>query len=170
MEARQEAGGVRARATAGAGGGSGWRDRAWRYVPLALWIGLILFASTGAMAAQNTSRVIGPLLKWLFPRLSESQLQSAHFAVRKLAHFTEYAVLALLAARAFHASSRLLLRRRWFAASLLLVVSVALLDEFNQSFNPARTSTIKDSLLDTVGGLTALTLLVSLRARRERRS
>ena len=121
------------------------------------------------MAASNTSRIIGPLLKWLFPDISEAQLLSAHFAARKLAHFTEYAVLALLAARAFLPSSKEFLRRRWLAASLLLVVSVALADEFNQSFNPARTGTIKDSLLDATGGLTALSALAYVRARRRRR-
>ncbi|HKP73773.1 MAG TPA: hypothetical protein VJT82_12600, partial [Pyrinomonadaceae bacterium] len=46
---------------------SSLRGRLWRYLPLALWLGLIFFASTGAMAAPNTSRIIGPLLKWLFP-------------------------------------------------------------------------------------------------------
>lgn len=149
--------------------GADWRGRAWRYAPLVAWTCFIFYASTGAMSASNTSRVIEPLLRWLVPDISEARLVAAHFLVRKLAHFTEYALLALLAARAFVGSAKTFLSRRWFVAALALVVAVALLDEFNQSFNPARTGTIKDSLLDTAGGLTALVVLTLLRARRMRR-
>lgn len=149
--------------------GADWRGRAWRYAPLVAWTCFIFYASTGAMSASNTSRVIEPLLRWLVPDISAAQLVAAHAITRKLAHFSEYALLALLAARAFAGSAKSFLSRRWFVAALALVVAVALLDEFNQSFNPARTGTIKDSLLDTVGGLTALALLTLLRARRMRR-
>jgi VanZ family protein len=135
---------------------SGWRGRLWRYAPLVGWIGFIFFASTGAMSASNTSRIIAPLFKWLFPGITEAQLLLVHFVVRKGAHFTEYAVLALLAARAFLPSTRGLLRRSPFAAAFALVTLVALLDEYNQSFNPARTGTIWDSLIDISGGAAAL--------------
>jgi VanZ family protein len=148
----------------------GCPSRLWRYAPLVAWAGCVLFASTGAMSASNTSRVIEPLLKWLFPNITEARLLAAHFAVRKCAHFAEYAILALLAARAFLPSTKTFLRRHWLVASLMLVVSIALIDEFNQSFNPARTGTIKDSALDTVGGLTALAVLAYLRARQARRA
>jgi VanZ family protein len=140
----------------------------WRYAPLACWIGFIFFASTGAMSASNTSRIIAPLFKWLFPGISEAQLLLVHFTVRKTAHFTEYAVLALLAARAFIPSTRRRLRRGWFVAALALVATVALLDEYNQSFNPARTGTIWDSLIDLAGGATALVLFGLWRRRRRR--
>jgi VanZ family protein len=145
-------------------------SRLWRYAPLVAWASFVLFASTGAMSVANTSRVIEPLLRWLFPNITEARVLSVHFAVRKCAHFTEYATLALLAARAFLPSAKNFLRRHWFAASLALVVSVSLIDEFNQSFNPARTGTIRDSALDTFGGLTALAVLAALRARRARRA
>jgi len=149
-------------------GSSSWRGRLWRYAPLVGWIGFIFFASTGAMSASNTSRIIAPLFKWLFPAITEAQLLFVHFAVRKTAHFVEYAVLALLAARAFIPSTRRRLRRGWFIAALALVVSVALLDEFNQSFNAARTGTIWDSLIDISGGATALAILSLWRVRKRR--
>ncbi|MDQ1523218.1 MAG: hypothetical protein QOE47_1142 [Pyrinomonadaceae bacterium] len=157
----------------GAGGASSaspsWRGRMWRYAPLACWIGFIFFASTGAMSASNTSRIIAPLFKWLFPGISEAQLLLVHFTVRKTAHFTEYAVLALLAARAFVPSTRRRLRRGWFVAALALVAIVALLDEYNQSFNPARTGTIRDSFIDLAGGATALVVFGLWRRRRRQR-
>jgi VanZ family protein len=143
-----------------------WPNRLWRYAPLALWLALISFASTDAFAASNTSRLIGPFLRWLFPAITEAQLASAHFITRKLAHFTEYALLALLAARAFRPSTKELLRRRWFWCALVLVAVYALLDEYHQSFVPTRTASIYDSLIDTAGGATALGLLILWRTRR----
>ena len=133
-----------------------WRARLWRYGPAAAWAGFVLFASSSGFSASNTSRVIRPLLVWLFPGISEASLLQAHFLVRKAAHFTEYALLALLAARAFHTSSRAALRRRWWLASFALVAAVALADEYHQSFLPSRTGTIYDSLLDMAGGAAAL--------------
>ena len=105
---------------------------------------------------------------WIFPQASEATLATVHFLLRKAGHFTEYAILALLAARAFRSSTRELLRTRWFWLSLLLVVVYALGDEFHQSFVPSRTASIYDSMIDTFGGLTALALL-SIRKQRTHR-
>lgn len=144
-------------------------NRLWRYAPLVAWTALIFFLSTGAGAASNTSLIIEPLARWLFPGISEAHIAAIHFTVRKCAHFTGYATLALLAARAFLPSSKDFLRSHWLVSALIYVVCVALLDEFNQSFNPARTGTIRDSALDTFGGACALALFAYLRARRSRR-
>ena len=84
----------------------------WRYGPVAAWTCFVLFASTGSFSASNTSLIIRPLLLWLFPGIREARIDEVHFFVRKTAHFTEYAVLALLAARAFRTSSRRGLRDR----------------------------------------------------------
>ena len=127
-----------------------------RYGPLIIWASLIFLASSSLMSASHTSAVIAPLLHWLFPHLSDATLAIAHFFIRKAAHFTEYAILALLAARAFRTSSRELLRQRWFWVSLLFVVVYALSDEYHQSFVPSRTASIYDSMIDSAGGLTAL--------------
>src|ERR1041384_8051342 len=78
--------------------------RLWRYGPLLAWTAFVLFASTANFSASNTSRIIRPLLLWLFPDIAESSIQQVHFFVRKTAHFTEYAILALLTARALRTS------------------------------------------------------------------
>lgn len=142
-----------------ASGASSTRGRLLRYAPLLLWAGFIFFASTGNLSASNTSRIIGPLLTWLFPGIDEADLLRAHFAVRKAAHFFEYALLALLAARAFLTSSQPLLRRRAWLNSFALVAACALLDEYHQFFVSTRTGTIYDSLLDMTGGACALAAL-----------
>ena len=133
-------------------------QRVWRYGPLVLWIVLISFASTAEFSSINTSRFIGPFLLWLFPDLSESRLAAIHFLIRKAGHFTEYAILALLARRAYVTSSKAFIQRRWFESGLLLVTGYALLDEFHQSFVPSRTASLYDSAIDVAGGLTVLLL------------
>jgi VanZ family protein len=134
------------------------RERFWRYGPLVIWMLLIFLASTGELSAANTSRILRPLLLWLFPDISEEGLTRAHFLVRKAAHFTEYAILALLAARAFITSTHERLRRIWFITALLLVILYSLSDEYHQSFVPSRTASVYDSFIDMAGGLTALVL------------
>jgi VanZ family protein len=131
-------------------------DRLWRYLPLLLWIVFISFASTAEFSAVNTSTVLRPLVLWFLPTISEAKLATVHFILRKLAHFTEYAILAYLARRAFISSSHGLLRRYWFQWALGLVVAYALLDEFHQSFVPSRTASIYDSVIDVAGGIAIL--------------
>jgi VanZ family protein len=130
--------------------------RFWRYGPLVLWMLFISFASTSEFSASKTSEILRPILLWLFPNLSEVHLAAAHFLTRKAGHFSEYAVLAVLARRAFITSSHAFLRRYWFQLGLLLVVLYGLLDEFHQSFVPSRTASIYDSAIDIAGGLTVL--------------
>ena len=140
-----------------------------RYGPLIVWMGAIFYASSGQFSAANTSRIIGPLLRWLFPRISDEQLAFAHFVIRKAAHFTEYAILGWLAARAFTTSSHRDLRRRWFLVALLLVVVYPLTDEYHQSFVQSRTASIHDSFIDMTGGLAALVICALRRRKREKR-
>lgn len=147
---------------------SATRQRIYRYGPLLLWIAFISFASTSEFSAANTSQLVRPLLLWLFPNITEDQLAAVHFLTRKAGHFTEYAVLAFLARRAFITSSRTIFQRYWFQLALLLIVIYALLDEFHQSFVPSRSPSIYDSAIDIVGGLTVL-LIFKLRGRNEKK-
>jgi len=121
-----------------------------RYLPLIVWLAFISFASSDSFNAANTSRIIGPLVLWLFPNTSPETLATIHFIIRKLAHFTEYAILGVLAARAFRTSPR------WFLISAVLIIVYALLDEYHQSFVPSRTASVFDSFIDMAGGISAL--------------
>lgn len=137
-----------------------------RYAPLLLWMSFIFFASTAEFSASNTSRVLEPLLRWFFPRINEETIDLAHLFVRKAAHFTEYALFAFLAARAFLGSRHDALRRHWLLAAFALITLYSLSDEFHQSFVPTRTASIYDSMIDTVGGFVALISIALWRARR----
>ena len=135
------------------------KNRLWRYGPPIIWAVLIFIGSSDLLSSSHTSSFIIWPLHVLFPHASEATLAAIHFALRKLGHFTEYALLAWLTARALRTSSVRLLRERWFWISLSFIAGYALFDEFRQSFVPSRTASIYDSLIDILGGLTALIIV-----------
>ena len=139
------------------------------YAPLVVWI-LVILGLGGQIGSMNeTSRFIRPLLEFLFPSASVETLQMYHGFIRKAAHLSEYAILALLAVRAFAASSSQVLSKYRYILALLLVILIASTDEFKQSFEPSRTSSPLDSLLDIAGGIFALIAVYIVRKTRSRR-
>ena len=132
------------------------RGRIWRYGPLLAWMAVIFLASTGLFSAGNSGPAIQSLLHWFFPNITDTGVAVVHSVVRKGGHLTEYAILALLAGRAFSGSAHEGLRRRWFAAAFALVVLYSFSDEFHQSFVASRTASVLDCLIDIGGGLAAL--------------
>ncbi|HEX8286371.1 MAG TPA: VanZ family protein [Pyrinomonadaceae bacterium] len=139
------------------------RERFFRYAPLILWIGVIFLFSSNQGSMTKTSSFVRPLLEFLFPGISEETLTIYHSYIRKTAHFVEYAVLGLWSSRAFWSSTIEILRRFWWLAAFILVFLTASADEYNQSFNPARTSSIYDVFIDLSGGLTMIIFLLLLK-------
>jgi VanZ family protein len=126
------------------------------YAPLFLWIGVIFLLSSGSGSMAATSRIIRPLLEFLFPAASEESLQLMHFYIRKTAHFTEYAVLGYWALRAFSRTAAEWRRNHFYLSAFAVVILVASLDEFNQRFISSRTGSIWDVVLDITGGIFAI--------------
>src|SRR5947207_5294016 len=60
------------------------------------WMLLILVGSTDVLSAAHTSRFLIPFLVWFGPQISVATITAIHFALRKLGHLTEYAILAAL--------------------------------------------------------------------------
>ena len=144
--------------------GKGWRAACIRYAPLILWTGIIFYLSSDMGSSEHTSRIIGPVLRFLFPDAAPETIAEFHGYIRKLAHLSEYALLALIAARAAFSSPLSVVRNWWFLWALIYASLIAAADEFGQSFNPNRTGTPYDSLLDIVGacfGIVAFTVLRS---------
>ena len=130
----------------------------------------IIFAgSTDLMSAEHTSRIIVPLLGWFFPTMSPLTVARVEFFLRKAAHVSEYAVLAVLLYRAFvHTVFR---ARRALSAGVVLLscVAYAASDEFHQSFVPSRTASLRDVMIDVFGATLAVLLYWSI-ATRDRKS
>ena len=129
-----------------------WHSRLVRYAPLVFWVALIFFFSSTAASANQTSRIIGPILHFLFPSAPDETIQRYHFFIRKCAHFTEYGLLAFWTIWALARSSHESLKKYRFLIAIIIVLVVASTDEFNQSFEPSRTSSPWDVLLDCIGG------------------
>jgi VanZ family protein len=123
---------------------------------------LIIFSfSTDSLSTRHTSRIIGPLLRWFNPDVTEKTIQRVQTAIRKSAHVTEYAILSMLLWRSFsHRLKKNSHAWSWRLAGwvLLVVAAYAATDEFHQSFVPSRMASPWDVLIDTVGA--ALGLLV----------
>jgi VanZ family protein len=149
---------------------SSWLRRVWRYGPIVVWIALIFWASTDQFSSEHTGGIIRPWIEWLFPGMSPDGVEKLHDVIRKAAHVTEYAIFALLVARALIGSSLALFSRGWLAISLLLLAAVAATDEYHQSFVPSRTAAIADVFIDMSGGLVALAILAVWRLARRNRS
>ncbi len=136
------------------------RRSLWAWAWVALCVGVIWGVSGDLFSARGTSRILTPLLRWLYPEISHESLRSAHFFVRKCAHLTEYAVLGLLAARALRITLDLSLLRiaLW---TLLLVLAVSGVDEARQALVPTRSGSFADVALDFAGGAVGLLLIVA---------
>jgi VanZ family protein len=117
---------------------------------------VIFWFSTDTFSAAHTGSILEPILRHLYPPITETQIDITHFLVRKTAHFFSYALLALLLVRAMRAGSEVRWRWSWAVASFLIVAVYAVFDEYHQSFTRERTPSIYDSLLDMTGGLFAL--------------
>jgi len=129
------------------------------WLPVMVWMGLIFCASTDQFSSQHTSRILGPLLHWLLPFLSNQAIDWIMRVIRKGAHVAEYAVLALLTWRALR--QRINKGWNWPQArlALLCVMLYAAIDEFHQSFVPSREARVSDVMIDTTGGAMALAAL-----------
>ena len=119
---------------------------------------LIFIGSSDMLSAQHTSWFLTPFLRWLDPTISASTIATIHFMVRKLGHFTEYAVLSLFLWRALRASLIGKSDAAVAAISFGLAALFAASDEFHQSFIPTRTASPHDVLVDCIGAAFAIAI------------
>lgn len=130
------------------------------WLPVLLWMVFIFIGSTDLMSAEQTSRFIGPFLRWFAPDISPETIASIQLFVRKFAHLTEYAILSALLLRA--------LRQHLLAArsvAFVLAALYAVVDEFHQSFVPSRTGSPWDVVTDSIGALLGLVIYVRMTRR-----
>jgi VanZ family protein len=125
---------------------------------------LIFGFSTDVGSSKRTSRILGPVLRWLVPDISDAAISKVQLVVRKGGHVTEYAVLALLVWRA-RRQPRVGVRQPWnprhATFAFAFAVTFAITDEWHQSTVPSREGQVSDVLIDSVGagfGLAALWL------------
>jgi VanZ family protein len=139
---------------------TGIKGKVWRaWLAVMLCITAIWIFSGESFSAVSTSRFLTPFLRWLDPEISWRAIVRAHFFVRKAAHLTEYAILAVLAFRALRLSLDVS-APRLIGLAMGLVVAVAALDELRQSFLATRTGSLGDVAINFAGGALGVGLIV----------
>jgi VanZ family protein len=132
------------------------------WLPVLFWMTFIFSASADKQSYHHSSILFEPLLRWLFPHLSQETISELHHLFRKSCHLGEYAILGGLVWRAVRKPVKNDPRPwNWAEAGLALAVvfAYAASDEFHQIFVPNRTALVSDVLIDTSGGAAVLLLL-----------
>ena len=134
--------------------------KAW--IAAILWLIVIAIESSSLLSSGNTSRVLYPLLHYLFG-MDHRHFEHYHFYIRKGGHVFGYGLLSFLLFRAWRETIPSRESRRWAlnwaGLAVLGTAVVASLDEWHQSFLPSRTGVWQDVVLDTCAGI-AVQLLV----------
>jgi len=131
-----------------------------RWLPVIVWGAMISVFSTGYFTGEKTGAILLPILGALFPAATHAQLQTMHYVIRKLAHFTEYLILSVLLYRALRDGSRWSFRAA--ATAVAIAGAYAVADEVHQLFVPGRTAAASDCLIDVSGAAAGQGLLAVL--------
>jgi VanZ family protein len=130
--------------------------KAW--IAAILWLMVISIESTAMLSSNNTSRILYPLLHFIFG-LNWAHFEQWHFFIRKGGHVVGYAILSVLFFRAWRATlpavRNVKWTPRWATIAILGTAFVASLDEWHQSFIPSRTGRWQDVALDSGAGIAA---------------
>jgi len=132
------------------------------WIAAGLWLVVIAIESSSIGASTNTSRILYPLFRYLFG-MDLFHFEHIHVFIRKGGHVFGYGLLSILFFRAWRATLPVANRvgwvLRWALIAVLGTAIVASLDEWHQSFNPLRTGTPWDVLLDTSAAVVAQILI-----------
>lgn len=133
----------------------------WAWLWVSVCVAVILSFSGEGFSALQTGGILTPFLRWLFPEITSRQILDLHYALRKLAHLTEYAVLAMLSLRALRLTIDVPLLRV-ASLTLVMVLAVAGVDELRQLYLPARTGSLRDIGINLVGGGIGVLLVIAI--------
>ena len=131
------------------------------FLPVVLWMSIIFIGSTDLGSSQRTSRIIGPILRWFKPDVSDETIRAVQAVVRKGAHVAVYAVLALLVWRGRRVVRGVKLADGgWSWAEMWAIIAFcaiyAVTDELHQSFVQSRQGSPWDVGFDSLGATCAL--------------
>jgi VanZ family protein len=137
------------------------------------WMALIFaFSSQPSDESTEVSHSVGKKIgAWFVPGYADWQPEKQEefaaaidYPVRKTAHASEYAVLALLFVgvlssweiRFFHGNYRVI-------SAFVLTAAYASTDEFHQLFVPGRSGRVQDVLIDSLGALVGCLCFLAVR-------
>lgn len=132
--------------------------KAW-WLLTATWAVMIFNLSSASYSSASSGRFVSILLDWLSISVLSQNLGLINTILRKSAHLTEYAVLAVILYYSLKPAGDPPWSRKAAAWALLASGSYSLTDEFHQLFVPGRHASLYDCLVDTTGALLGLFLL-----------
>jgi len=115
------------------------------------WAGLIFFLSTGGFGSGFSEWLLARVLALLHVTVGPAAFEVLHILMRKSAHMTEYAILAMLLYGSQRDDHPFEWRPRRALACVAIAAAYSLSDEFHQIFVPGRTASLVDCGIDTVG-------------------
>ncbi len=119
-----------------------------------IWMTVIFIfsAQTGSDSTNMSRNFITNFVIKIFPlKLDNESMEILDFIIRKLAHFTEYAILGMFITLTLMTINVKINKYRLFMATVLCCL-YAISDEFHQMFTDGRTPALRDVVIDTVGG------------------
>ena len=141
-----------------------------RWLPVALWVGIVIYTSTSVGSVETTTKIARPLFLWFLPWLSEADARTLNIVVRKTMHVVQFLVFAFLIWRAVRLPPawKVSCRRLCFA---IVGASVMLggLSEGIQVFYVERGASLGDVGLDVLGAVLGAAI-IWLAERRQRPS
>lgn len=143
-------------------------------VTVVLWMCVIFFMSTDFGSAAHTNSILDILLKTIVPHWYQNQnaatLDLIHYIVRKIAHLTEYAILACLIYRAFRDAKGIQAALRYTFYSWGIATLYSSSDEIHQIFVAGRTPLFTDVMIDSTGALIGLIIFNIIVMKRQKLS
>jgi VanZ family protein len=121
-----------------------------RWLAVLVWMLVILIFSTDYFSDARTTAL-------LFT-------SSTGDAIRKLAHWGEYFVLAVLLIRAQNGKSTGIISKRRILIAVTFAALYAAIDEWHQSFVPSRDARARDVLIDAIGAACGASLFYAYAA------
>jgi VanZ family protein len=125
----------------------------------ATWAVMIFNLSRAPYSSASSARFISIALNWLSISILPQDLGLMNTLLRKSAHLTEYAVLAVFLYNSLKPAGDAPWSRKAAFWALLVSGSYSLTDEFHQLFVPGRHASFSDCVVDTTGALWGLFLL-----------
>ncbi|MEI6034789.1 MAG: VanZ family protein [Verrucomicrobiae bacterium] len=125
-----------------------------RWFPLAAWVGIVLYASTGICSGDETSRLLRAILAWFHSGHGHSgvPLGELNFFLRKSAHVLQFLIYALLVWRGLSmAPAWETLPRRIALWAIGSAAVLAMASEGLQMLSPVRSPLWGDVMLDVTG-------------------
>lgn len=140
----------------------------WAWLPVVAWLTMLAVESSDLLSSSHTGSWLSKIIVLLFGHVDAEYLELLNVALRKLGHFTGYAVLCLLLFRALLrttgiariAASTHHMMVRCAGGAIAFTFLAACGDEWHQTFLPSRTGAFHDVLLDTAGAAFAQVLLL----------